>query len=320
VRQRRASFSQSAAGKAVNTKALLAVLFGTAFVAAFNENIVNVGLMNIMAEFSVDSLTAQWLVTGYMMVTAVVTTLVAFLLRRFTLPQVFFGGSIVLVAGAIVDVLAPNFAVLLVARLAQAIGTGIFIPTMMSTVFAVAPRKRLGTHLSIGSCCITFGPAFGPVVSGLMVTCFGWRAMFAPTIAAVLLLMAAGIAVAALFALRQRRLDNPYLNLRPLRTPWLLACLRAGHFLDDDHLLHEHAVAAVLRGRSGHDGADGRRHGAHSHLGERGHGTHGRAHDGQAGRVAAAAARFPAHRCGHGVRGGNRRRVRRLRPRRPRPS
>ena len=115
-----------------NTKALLSVLFGAAFIAAFNENIINVGLMDIMAEFSIDSITAQWLVTGYMMVTAIVTAVVAFLLRRFTLRQVFFAGGVILAAGSAVDIVAPNLAILLVARLFQAIGTGIFIPTMMS--------------------------------------------------------------------------------------------------------------------------------------------------------------------------------------------
>ena len=81
---------------------------------------------------------------------------------------------------------------LLVARLVQAIGTGIFIPAMMSTVLAVAPRKRLGTYLSIGSCMITFGPAFAPVVSGLMVTAFGWRSVFLPSAVIVVLLVVCG--------------------------------------------------------------------------------------------------------------------------------
>lgn len=177
----------------VRVKPLLAVLFGTAFIAAFNENIINVGLIDIMAAFSVDSITAQWLVTGYMMVSAVITTVVPFLLRRFTLPQVFFAGGIILAAGSLADLMAPNFVLLLAARLFQAIGTGIFIPTMMSTVLAVAPRKRLGSYLAIGSCCITFGPAFGPVVAGLMTTTFGWRALFVPTLAVVAVLMVLGV-------------------------------------------------------------------------------------------------------------------------------
>ena len=47
------------------TAALLVVMYIAAFVAAFNENIINVALHDIMAAFSVSATTAQWLVSGY---------------------------------------------------------------------------------------------------------------------------------------------------------------------------------------------------------------------------------------------------------------
>lgn len=171
---------------------MLAVLYGSAFVAAFNENIVNVALVSIMGEFSIGAEMAQWLVTGYMIVTAIVVTATAFLSKRLRLRSLFFGAAGFLIVGSLACMIAPVFPVLLVARLVQAIGTGIFIPAMMSTVLAVAPRKRLGTYLSIGSCMITFGPAFAPVVSGLMVTAFGWRSVFLPSAVIVVLLVVCG--------------------------------------------------------------------------------------------------------------------------------
>ena len=143
-----------------NITGMLAVLYGSAFVAAFNENIVNVALISIMDEFSVGADTAQWLVTGYMIVTAIVVTVTAFLSKRLRLRTLFFIASTLLVGGSLACLVAPTFLLLLTARLVQAVGTGIFIPSMMGTVLAVAPRKRLGTFLSIGGCMITFGPAF----------------------------------------------------------------------------------------------------------------------------------------------------------------
>lgn len=78
-------------------------------------------------------------------------------------------------------------------RLIQSVGTGVFIPTMMSTVLAVAPRAKLGTYLCVGGMMITLGPAFGPVVSGLMVSAWGWRTIFVPTLVAILLTAAVGL-------------------------------------------------------------------------------------------------------------------------------
>ena len=40
---------------------LLGVLYGGAFLAGFNENLMNMGLIAIMDEFAIGSVTAQWL-------------------------------------------------------------------------------------------------------------------------------------------------------------------------------------------------------------------------------------------------------------------
>ena len=248
---------------------MLVVLFAAAFTAAFNENVINVGLSDVSQSFSIDTMTANWLVTGYMIVTAIVVTVVGFLLKRLRLRQVFFLGAAVLMVGSAGALIAPTFEVLLAFRLLQAVGTGIFTPTMMSTVLLVAPRERIGTFVAIGSCCITFGPAFGPVVSGLMVTLMGWRGMFVvPLVAMVAItlagaaciqdvgersderldvaslvlsavgltafvygisevttnlvlacvLMAVGLAVIAVFVVRQGRVENPMMNLEPMRS------------------------------------------------------------------------------------------------------
>lgn len=66
------------------TAAILVVMYIAAFVAAFNENIINVALHDIMAAFSVSATTAQWLVSGYMIVTSIFTAIMAFLSGRFS--------------------------------------------------------------------------------------------------------------------------------------------------------------------------------------------------------------------------------------------
>lgn len=255
---------------------MLAVLYASAFVAAFNENIVNVALVDIIAAFSVDSALAQWLVTGYMIVTAIIVACMAYLSRRFSVRTLFFAGSAFLVIGSAACLVAPTFPLLLVFRLLQAVGTGIFIPLMMTAVLAIAPKQKLGTYLSVGSCCITLGPAFAPVISGLMVTYLGWRSIFLlPTIAIAAIAVVgafavksildtertvldapsvalaaigltafvyglssftsdvfvgftgliAGAATIAAFVLRQRKLDEPLIDLSPLVNPrFALAC------------------------------------------------------------------------------------------------
>lgn len=249
---------------------MLIVLYAAAFIGAFNENLVNTALVDIIATFSIGSSTAQWLVTGYMIVSAIMVTIVAFLSQRFALKPLFAAGGILLIGGSLVSLFAPVFWLLLAGRLVAAVGTGIFIPLMMNSVLALAPKKKLGTYLSIGGCMITFGPALAPLASGAMVTAFGWRSIFLmPSIGIAVLIVAGmllikpyseprdikldvpsvllsalgltvfvyginlastdlgpalvgivvGLALIALFAVRQLRLEVPVLNLRPMALP-----------------------------------------------------------------------------------------------------
>ena len=173
--------------------AFLAVMYVAAFVAAFNENIINVALNDIMGAFGVGATTAQWLVSGYMIVTSVFTAIMAYLSGRFSTRKLLFFACGCLVAGEVLCLAAPSFAVLLPSRILQAAGSGILFPLMMNVVLACAPREKLGLFLSLGAACITLGPAFGPVVSGLMCTLFGWRAIFVVPLVGGVAVMAAAV-------------------------------------------------------------------------------------------------------------------------------
>ncbi len=171
---------------------LLSVLYGSAFLAGFNENLVNMALVSIMAEYGVDSITAQWLVTGYMIVATVVVMCMAFLYRRFRLRTLFFCAAGLSFVGSAAGLFAGSFEMLLAARLVQAVGTGIFIPLMMNTILVVTSKNKLGLFMSVGGCTITFGPAFAPVVCGALVTGFGWHSIFVVPVVAMAVLSVLG--------------------------------------------------------------------------------------------------------------------------------
>lgn len=188
---------------------LLVVLYSGAFLAGFNENLVNMALMSIMGDYAIDSVTAQWLVTGYMIVATVVVMCMAFLYRRFRLRTLFFAASAFSFVGSLMGLFAFSFEFLMLARLVQAVGTGMFIPLMMNTVLVVTPKNKLGTYLSIGGCMITFGPAFAPVVCGALVTAFGWHSIFVVPVVAMAVIAALGAAAVKNLETHDAHLDGP---------------------------------------------------------------------------------------------------------------
>ena len=80
---------------------LLVVLYASAFLAGFNENLVNMALMSIMGEYGVDSVAAQWLVTGYMIVATIVVMCMAFMYGRFKLRPLYCAAAAFMLAGAL---------------------------------------------------------------------------------------------------------------------------------------------------------------------------------------------------------------------------
>ena len=197
------------AAKGASYVPLLGVLYAAAFLAGFNENLVNMALMSIMGEYGVDSVTAQWLVTGYMIASTVVVMCMAFFYRRFELRKLFFAGAVLCVVGSAMGLFSMNFAFLLVARLIQAVGAGMFIPMMMNTILVVTPRNKLGTFMSIGGCMISFGPAFAPVVCGCLVTAFGWHSVFVVPLVGMVVISLLGMVFLRNLGTSEIHLDVP---------------------------------------------------------------------------------------------------------------
>lgn len=83
--------------------------FMAAVSVSFNENLVNMALVAIMGDFSIDAVAAQWLVTGYMIAVTVVVTCMAYLYRRLSMRTLFFAAAALSIAGSAGGFLAPNF-------------------------------------------------------------------------------------------------------------------------------------------------------------------------------------------------------------------
>ncbi|MBU3130405.1 DHA2 family efflux MFS transporter permease subunit [Clostridium tagluense] len=178
--------------KKINSTSIIAVLVLSAFIATFNETILNVALSGIMKEMSVTVATVQWLITAYMIVTSVMVPITAFLIQTFKTRNLFFSALGLLLIGTVCAACSGSFVMLLISRMIQALGTGMMIPIMMNTVLLVSPKEKIGSSMAICVCAVTLGPAFGPTVSGIILQYFSWHILFIILIPIIVLVMIAG--------------------------------------------------------------------------------------------------------------------------------
>lgn len=179
-----------------------------AFLATFNETFLNVGFAPIMESLSVDVSTVQWLATAYMLGAAVMVPVSAFAYRSFPTRPLFCATTALLVIGSVVGALAQNFAVLLIGRIIQALGTGMLIPIGMNITLEVAPREKLGTYMGIMGAMTTLGPSSSVILAGLILAVADWH-MLLWTFAALstLCFLAGAIILRDIAKLSHPRLD-----------------------------------------------------------------------------------------------------------------
>ena len=178
--------------KKINSTAIIAVLVFSAFIATFNETVLNVALSSIMKEMNVTAGTVQWLVTAYMIVTSVMVPVTAFLIQTFRTKNLFLSALGLLLLGTVSAACSGSFLMLMISRMIQASGTGMMIPIMMNTVLLVAPKEKIGSSMAICVCAISLGPAFGPTFSGIILQYFSWHVLFIVLIPVIALAMIVG--------------------------------------------------------------------------------------------------------------------------------
>ncbi|MCM3781652.1 DHA2 family efflux MFS transporter permease subunit [Neobacillus mesonae] len=172
---------------------LLAVLLSGAFVAILNETLLNVALVQIMQDLSIEPHLAQWLSTSYMLVIGVLIPVSAYLVQRFTTRQLYLSAMCLFLVGTLLAGVSPNFGLLITGRVIQAIGTAVLIPLMTNIILAVIPIERRGAAMGLVGLVLMFAPAIGPTLSGFILQFLSWRWLFLLVAPIVLITILFGI-------------------------------------------------------------------------------------------------------------------------------
>lgn len=170
---------------------IIGALALAAFLMILNETVLSVALPAIMADLSVSAADGQWLTTGFLLTMSVVIPTTGYLLQRFSTRGLFIFALASFLVGTTLAIFAASFAILLTARIIQALGTAIVLPLLMTTTLTLVPLHKRGAIMGLNSIVISVGPAIGPTISGAIVNAFTWHYIFilmAPLAAIILVL------------------------------------------------------------------------------------------------------------------------------------
>lgn len=157
---------------------LLAALLGATVLGTISNNIVNVPLRQIIADFDAPVTQGVLVAAASVLVLAVAMPLTGWISDRLGRRRTLVIALCVLLVGTIGAATAPNLALMVVSRGLQGLGCAAVPVAVMGTLarsFAPQHRNRV---MGAWGAANGIGQAIGPPVGGLVADAFGWRAIF----------------------------------------------------------------------------------------------------------------------------------------------
>jgi EmrB/QacA subfamily drug resistance transporter len=146
--------------------------------AALDIAIVGPALPTIRDNFAVGDRAVTWLFTTYVLFNLIGTPLMAKLSDTWGRRSIYLADIILFAIGSLTVAVAPSFAVVLIGRAIQGLGSGGIFPVASAVIGDTFPPEKRGSALGlIGA---VFGLAFilGPIVGGVLLLAH-WRWLFA---------------------------------------------------------------------------------------------------------------------------------------------
>jgi len=156
---------------------VLVTLIGV-FMSILDSSIVNVAISTIMNVFNTDTSGVEWVSTAYMLAMGMVVPMSGWIGDRIGLKNLYLWSLIAFTAGSMLCAAAWNIESLIGARIIQAFGGGMLMPTVMAMIYRLVPRNKMGAGMGIFGMALLVAPAIGPTLGGWLVEYIDWRWIF----------------------------------------------------------------------------------------------------------------------------------------------
>jgi len=159
-------------------KSALTVAALTAFLGPFLMSSVNIALPAIEEEFSLNAVSLGWVVTSYLLSSAVFLLPLGRVADIWGQKTVFKWGTVAFIFSTALCGLAPNGFMLIVFRVIQGISASMTLTTGMPILVSAFPPRERGKMLGINVASVYLGLSMGPFIGGILTQQLGWRSIF----------------------------------------------------------------------------------------------------------------------------------------------
>ena len=152
---------------------MLATLMNT-----LDQTIANVALPHIQGSVSASADQITWVLTSYIIATAIMTPLSGWLSQKIGRKTMFLFSIAGFTGASVLCGVATSLPEIVVFRLIQGIAGASLIPLSQTVMLDIYPQKMIPRVMSIWSAAVILGPIIGPTLGGYLTEDFSWRWVF----------------------------------------------------------------------------------------------------------------------------------------------
>lgn len=143
-----------------------------------NMSTAYVALPDIQGNLSATPSQIGWVITAFVVASAIGTIITGWLASRYGRRTVFLGSIVGFTLTALLCASASGLEELVAYRFLQGFVSAPLLPISQAVMLDTYPRERHGFAMSIWSMGMILGPVLGPTVGALLTEWYGWRYLF----------------------------------------------------------------------------------------------------------------------------------------------
>jgi DHA2 family multidrug resistance protein len=148
------------------------------FMEVLDTSIANVALPHIAGSLGASSNEATWVLTSYLVASAIVLPISGWLQNRFGRKRFYMSCVVLFTCSSILCGLAPSLGLLILARILQGLGGGGLAPSEQAILADTFSIEKRGQAFAVYGMAVVAAPAIGPTLGGWITDNYNWHWIF----------------------------------------------------------------------------------------------------------------------------------------------
>src|SRR4051812_22965707 len=143
-----------------------------------DTTIANVALPHMRASMSATQETINWVLTSYIVASAIAIPITGWLADRVGRRRLFIWSVVAFTAASVMCAMAQNLPEMVIFRALQGVSGAFLVPIAQAVMFDINPPSKHARAMAMFGMGVMIGPILGPVLGGWLTENYSWRWVF----------------------------------------------------------------------------------------------------------------------------------------------